>query len=55
MRNTEVLTCKVTEVSGTNGFNLMYLVIEEEEEEECRECFDDEVLALRPKRKREVS
>ena len=33
----------------------MGIAIEEEEEEEGNECFDDEVLDLRRKRKREVS
>ena len=54
MRNTEVITNKLTEVSGTNGSNLMETLIEEEEEEEGNECFDDEVLYSRQK-KREVS
>ena len=54
MKKTEVITSKVTEGSETNGSNLMDIAIEEEEEEEGNECFDDEVLDLRLKRKREV-
>ena len=59
VRKTEVLTSKVREGSVTNGYNLMDIVIEEKEEEEGNECFDecfdDEVLGLRRKRKQEVS
>ena len=40
LRNTELQWSKVTEVSGTNGSNLMDIAIEEEEEEEGHECFD---------------
>ena len=54
-RKTEVLTSKVTEGSGTNGSNIMYIAIEEEEEGEGNECFDDEVLDLRRIKKPEVS
>ena len=56
---TEVLIIKVTQVSGTNGSNIMDMVIEQEKEEEGKECvykcFDGEVLYLRQKRKWEVS
>ena len=51
---TEVLTGKVTEVSGTNVSNIMDTVIEEEEAEEGNEFFDDKVLHLRQRIKREV-
>ena len=56
---TELLTSKVTEGSGTNGSNIMDIAVEDEEEEEGNkcfdECFDDEVLYSRRKRKRGVS
>ena len=39
VRNTEVLTIKVTEESGTNGCNFMDIAIDKEEEEEGNECF----------------
>ena len=54
MRKNELLTIKVTEGSGTNGYNIMDISIEEEYEGGCDECFDDEVLYLRRKRKWEV-
>ena len=49
VRNTEVLTNKVTEESGKYGSNLMGIAIEQGEEEEDNECFDDEVLDLSQK------
>ena len=58
MSNTGVLTSKLTEGSGTNGSNIIDIDIQEEEGEEVNEFFDeffdDEVLDLRQKRKREV-
>ena len=59
LSNTEVLTSELKEVSVTNGSNIMDIAIEGEEEDEGNECFDecfdDEVLNLRRKRKQEVS
>ena len=59
VRNTEVITSNITEGAGTNGSNLMDIEIGEEEWEEGSECFDkcfdDEVLYLRQKIKRELS
>ena len=54
VRKTELLTSKVTEGSGKNGSNHMYIWIEEEEEggrNKCfDECFDDKVLYLMRKK-----
>ena len=59
VRKTEVLISKVIERSGKNGSNLEDMQIEEEKEEDGNkcfdECFDDQVLDLGLKRKREVS
>ena len=59
VRKTDVLTSKLIEGSGTNGSNLMDILIEEEEEEEGNEyfdeCFDDKVLDLRRKSKWDIS
>ena len=41
MRNTEVLTSKVTEVSYGNGSNILDIAIEQEEGVIGNECFDD--------------
>ena len=52
---TEILTSKTTEGYVTNCSNLMDIVIEEEEQEEGNELFDDKVLGLKRKRKRQLS
>ena len=56
---TEVISSKITEVSGTNDSNRMEIVIDKEEEEDGNEyfdeCFDEDVLDLRRKIKWEVS
>ena len=39
VRKTEVITSKVTEGSGKNGVNIMYISIDEGKEEEGNKCF----------------
>ena len=51
----EVLRSKVKYRSGVNGPNIMDIAIEEEYNECFNKCFDDEILYLRQKIKREAS
>ena len=39
--NDDVITSKVTEVSGGNSSNLMDIYIEQEEYDTCNHCFED--------------
>ena len=58
VRNNEVITIKVTEISVTNGSNIMDIDIEDNNTRKVtsilKKCFDDKVIYLRQKIKREV-